>query len=92
MPTKQQDQQPVNSEKQERAQRNAMIGRQVMRVLGQPGDLHRVQVRSLWDNHYRVNILVGGDATSVTIANSYFLVADSEGNIVASTPEITKQY
>lgn len=92
MPTKQQDKQLIDPEKQKNAQRTAAIGKQVIRALGQPDDLHRVQVRALWENHYRVNILVGVDATSATIANSYFLVADSDGNIVLSTPKITKQY
>ncbi len=92
MPTKQQDQQPIDPQKQQHAQRNANIGKQVIRALGQPGDLHRVQVRSLWESHYRVNIFVGVDATSATIANSYFLVVDSDDNIVESTPKIAKQY
>jgi hypothetical protein len=38
-----------------------------------------------------VNILVGLDAASVKVAHSYFLVADSDGNILASTPKITRQ-
>ena len=92
MTTKQQDQQLADQEKQERQQLSAAISKQVMRTLGQPGDLHSVQVRYLWDDHYRVNVLVGADATSARVANSYYLVADSEGNIIASTPEITRQY
>ena len=92
MTTKQQDQQLADQEKQERQQLSAAIGKQVMRTLGQPGDLHSVQVRHLWEDHYRVNVLVGADATSARVANSYYLVADSEGNIIASTPEITRQY
>ena len=92
MTTKQQDQQLADQEKQERQQLSAAIGKHVMRTLGQPGDLHSVQVRYLWDDHYRVNVLVGADATSARVANSYYLVADSEGNIIASTPEITRQY
>jgi hypothetical protein len=39
-----------------------------------------------------VNILVDLDAASAKVAYSYFLVADSDGNIVASTPKITRQY
>jgi hypothetical protein len=31
-------------------------------------------------------------ASLTKVAHSYFLVADSDGNIVASTPKITKQY
>jgi len=32
------------------------------------------------------------DAASVRVAHSYFLVADSNGNIVTSTPKITRHY
>ena len=71
---------------------DALIGKRVIDTLGKPGDLHKVQVRRLWDDHYRVNVLIGEDAASAKIANSYFLEADSDGNIVGSTPKITKQY
>jgi hypothetical protein len=68
------------------------MGEQVMRALGQPGSLYQVQVRPLWEDHYRVNVFVGVDAASATVAHSYFLVADRDGKIVASTPQITKTY
>ena len=71
---------------------DALIGEQVIHTLGAPGDLLRVQVRQLWKNHYRVNIFIGPDAASARIANSYFLQADGDGNIVESTPKITKRY
>jgi hypothetical protein len=61
-------------------------------TLGAPGDLLQVQVRLLWADHYRVNVFVGLDAASARVANSFFLVADSDGNITASTPKITRQY
>jgi len=84
---------PVKEQKhQERQQLSAAIGRHVMNALGQPADLHRVHVRQLWDDHYRVNILLGLDAASVRIAHSYFLVTDGSGNIVASVPKITREY
>jgi len=51
-----------------------------------------VVVRRLWQDHYRVNVLVGSDLTSATIAHSYFLVADGDGKIVSSTPKITRKY
>jgi hypothetical protein len=91
MPTQQQDQQRKDLKKQERQRLHAVIGRYVLHDLGQPGDLHRVQVRQLWEDHYRVNVLVGG-ATSAKVAHSYFLVTDSDGNVIASTPTITRQY
>jgi hypothetical protein len=70
----------------------ALIGKRVIDTLGKPGDLQKLQVRRLWDDHYRVNVLIGEDAASAKIAKSYFLEADSNGNIVWSTPKITKQY
>jgi hypothetical protein len=63
-----------------------------MLTLGQPGDLHRVQVRWLWEDHYRVNVLLGVDAASAKVAHSYFLVADGDGNILASTLKLLKRY
>jgi hypothetical protein len=91
MATKQQDQH-AGEEKQERQELNAVIGRRVLHGLGEPGDFLRVQVRRLWDDHYRVNVLVGLDAASAKVAHSYFLVADGEGNISAATPEIMRRY
>jgi hypothetical protein len=71
---------------------SGLIGGRVLRLLGEPAGLHAVQVRGLWQGHYRVNVLVGPDAASAKIAHSYFLVADPEGAILASTPEITRRY
>jgi hypothetical protein len=59
---------------------------------GQPVGLLGTQVRPLWQDHYRVNVFVGVDASSAKIAHSYFLVVDGEGTIIASTPKITRQY
>lgn len=76
----------------ERETLQTLIGEQVMHTLGEPGDLVQVQVRRLWEHHFRVNILVGPDFISAKIANSYFVTADGNGNIVESTPRIKKQY
>jgi hypothetical protein len=92
MSSQQQDNPHRDQEKQTRQQRKTVIGKQVIHILGQPGHLHEVQVRFLWEDHYRVNILVGLDAASAKVAHSYFLVADSDGIIVASTPKIMRQY
>jgi hypothetical protein len=86
MPTK------LHAQERDHPQQNAVIGGQVMRALGQPGDLHRVEVRPLWEDHYRVNVLVGLDAVSARVAHSYFLVTDGQGTIVTATPAITRQY
>jgi hypothetical protein len=92
MPTQEQNKQSLDLDKQERQQRNAEIGKHVIHSLGQPANLYNVQVRPLWKDRYRVNVLVGPDITAVTCAHSYFLVTDSEGNIIASTPKITRVY
>jgi hypothetical protein len=76
----------------EREALNALIGKRVIHALGEPGDLLEVRVWLLWEDHYRVNVFVGVDAASARVANSYFLVADGDGNIIRSTPGITKQY
>jgi hypothetical protein len=71
---------------------DALICDQVMSVVGQPGDLLRVQVKQLWDCHYRVNVLVGADVASARIADSFFVVADTAGKILTSTPKLAKHY
>jgi hypothetical protein len=92
MPAEQQSKRPADQGKQERQRLDAAIGKHVLHALGQPDDLHRVQVRRLWDDHYRVNVLVGVDAASARVANSFFLVVDGDGAVVAATPQITRQY
>jgi hypothetical protein len=72
--------------------RNDLIGRHVVRALGSPVDLFQVQVRPVGNEHYRVNVLVGKGVTSVRVADSFFLTADDEGNIVASSPAIVRHY
>jgi hypothetical protein len=71
---------------------HARIGVHVLRELGQPADFQTVQVRPLWAGHYRVNVLVGGNAASATVAHSYFLEADGDGNIVAAVPALARRY
>lgn len=92
MQTTQQDQQRTGQEHEEHQQRQVVIRGDVLRTLGAPVGLYKVQVRRLWDDHYRVNILVGVDAVSAKVAHSYFLVADSDGKIITSTPLIERQY
>src|SRR5262245_10628772 len=70
----------------------AVIGAGVLRVLGRPSGLRAVQVRPLWGRHFRVNVLVGVDAASAQVAHSYFLEADGDGTILASSPGLTRQY
>jgi hypothetical protein len=92
MQTKQPAEHQADDAKRVRKQLRSIIGEQVIHVLGQPSGLQRVQVRKLWDDRYRVNIYIGPDPTSAIVAHSFFLVTDAEGNIIAATPRITKQY
>ena len=92
MATKQQDKQHAEQENQKHEQRSALIGGQVIRQLGQPDDMRRLDVRQLWENHYRVNVLVGTSTACARVAHSFFLVTDSEGNVVTAEPKLSKQY
>jgi hypothetical protein len=92
MATRQQEMQAVTQEEQAQQLRSVLIGNRVLLALGQPDNLQKVQVRPLWDAYYRVNVLVGADAASVTVAHSYFLMADGTGDIISSVPRITRQY
>jgi hypothetical protein len=90
MATKQQEQQP--SQKQERDQMRALIGKNVLQTLGQPANFLRLQVQTLWGDRFRVNVLVGSDMASAKIVDSFFVLVDAEGNILSSTPKIAKMY
>jgi hypothetical protein len=68
------------------------VQRAVLVALGRPPDLYGVAVRPLWENRYRVNVLVGPDPTSVRIAHSYFVEAGEAGDILSATPRITRLY
>jgi hypothetical protein len=92
MSAQQQSKPHAGPEKKESQQLHAVIGRHVIHALGQPDDLHQVQVRPLWEGRYRVNVFTGDDATAIRIAHSYFLEADGQGNIIASTPVIARKY
>jgi hypothetical protein len=92
MATQQQDKQQKAQEQEARQLLATAIGKRVIHTLGLPRDLHLVQVRHLWEDRYRVNVLVGAEIACAKVAHSYFLVADLDGNITESTPKIIKQY
>lgn len=71
---------------------NAIIGKHVIHSLGSPGDMLKVQVNLVGNDHYRVNFMVGKNVSSARVADSFFLTADWEGNIVTSSPRITRLY
>lgn len=91
MPTEPPREQHKDLEQHRRETQKALIREQVLHTLGEPAGLHKVQVRRLWEDHYRVNVVVGTDAASARIANSYFLTADSDGKIIASNPKLAKR-
>jgi len=92
MATKQQEKQHSEPEKEGEKRRDAAIANHVLTGLGKPADLLRVQVRQLWQDHYRVNVLVGANLASGTVAHSYFLTADGAGHITDCNPKIAKRY
>ena len=57
-----------------------------------PGTYSVTVTMNGFKTYQRDNIIVGANAGSVRVANSYFVVTDGDGNVVASTPKITKQY
>ena len=79
-----------NQEAQDREALKSVIRSSVLRTLGEPGWPGRVQVRPLWGDFYRVNLLIGQGLGCEKIVGSYFLEADGAGNILKSTPQLAK--
>jgi hypothetical protein len=77
---------------QRRDMLNDLIRKQVVRSLGSPDDLLKVQVQPIGGDRYRVNVFVGKDYTSGRISDSFFLTTDEEGTILTSSPEIIRMY
>ncbi len=92
MTTAQQRGQDMDTGRLMRDTLNDLIGEQVIHSLGSPADLLKVQVRPIGGDRYRVNVFVGQDVTSARIADSFFLTADGDGNIVTSSPKIARLY
>ena len=67
-----------------------LIREKVLAALGEPLDLLRVQVKSLWGSYYRANVFVGKGFTA-QVAHSFFLDVD-DGEIVSSAPAIQRLY
>jgi hypothetical protein len=70
--------------------RETTIRDAIITSLGRPPGLFRVAVVPLWQGHYRVNVLIGPDATSLCIPHSYFVVVGDDGAIISSTPPILR--
>jgi hypothetical protein len=91
MATSQHRNQQEELDRHTRDARDAFVAEQVIHILGKPSGLQKVQVRQIGEWGYRVNILIGPDAVAAKVAQSYFLKVDDDGNIVESTPKITRQ-
>jgi hypothetical protein len=79
---------PAETDRPDPVKLRARIGGQVLRLLGGPAG-RVAQVRPLWGNFYRVNVVVSPETVGdARIPNSYFLEADGDGNIVTSDPAI----
>ena len=92
MPATKQPEQRDNLERSRRDAFDSLIKEQIIHTLGVPRDLLQVQVRPLWEGYYRANVFIGKDGGSAQVADSFFLRIDGDGNIIASTPAITKKY
>jgi hypothetical protein len=92
MTTKSQQGQGRDKERFERDSLHTRIGQKILSTLGRPGDVHAVQVRHLWEDNYRVNVLVGPSAAAARVAHSYFVVVNGEGDIVTAAPVIAPRY
>ena len=71
---------------------DALVGKHVILALGRPPNMLRVQVRCLWSAFYRVNVFVGGDDASATVANGYVVQVSPDGHVLEAEPAIAKQY
>ncbi len=87
---------PIDREKEDelvvRGLLNRLIGEQVLHSLGTPGDLIKVQVSPVGHGNFRVNVFVGKNAGSAKVGDSFFLTADTDGNITSSCPKIERLY
>jgi hypothetical protein len=64
----------------------------VIRALGRPPGLFGVSAVWLWEDHFRVNVRTGADASSVVIPHSFFVTADADGNVLVSVPRLARVY
>ena len=82
------------AEARDRAARQlaAAVCQAVLSGLGRPADLLSVTARQVAGHCYRVNVVTGADPTGARIAHSFFVTADGDGNLLASSPPLTRVY
>ena len=71
------------------------IARKILADLGKPSDLARIDVRPLWDECFRVNVLCTtslGMMEITRITDSFFIMTSADGEIVGSSPTIRHRY
>lgn len=68
------------------------IRQHVLQTLGKPPGWHVVQVRPLWDGHFRVNVLIGQSIADSKIGHSFFVQTDDAGDVLDSNPKMIKRY
>lgn len=68
----------------------------VMKQLGTPPNFMKSKAINVFGNHYRVNVYVVIDGDCLvkrsSIAYSYIVLADKEGKLIDSQPEIIKMF
>jgi hypothetical protein len=92
MTTTLQNERDMDLTRQRRDMLNDLVRKQVVRALGSPDDLLKMQVQPIGEDRYRVNVFVGKNYNSGRIADSFFLTTDEEGKILTSSPEIVRVY
>lgn len=69
-----------------------LIRQHILNTLGRQPYLYKVQVKRLWDNTYRVNVLVGAAVDVARCHHSYFVEANDDGAVLSSTPKLVRVY
>ncbi len=74
---------------------NERIKEYVFENLGQPKNLYRLDIRSLWENFYRINMW-SVDSSSIietyVLSDSFFIEISEGGEVIACNPEIKRRY
>jgi hypothetical protein len=82
----------IEAGKVERPALESVIAEVVLSRLGEPSDLHSGQVKRAFGDKFRVNVYVRAEEGSYRVAHSYFLQADADGNVLTSSPDISRLY